>query len=80
MLLGAAEGSSFPVRHLLTLTHLLVQQVLGHLGKARLVRSDANLSIVRLCIDEVGKELVELHGWEVSGKHIQVALERESNA
>ena len=54
--------------------------MLGDLGQAGLVRGNAHLPIVGLRVNEVRKQLVELHGWEVSSKHVQVALEGEANA
>ena len=80
MLLRTAQGSAFPVGHLLALTHLLVQKVLGDLSEPALVRRDANFAIVRLCVDEVCEELVKLHRWEMPCKDIQVAFEREADA
>lgn len=37
VLLREAQGSSFPVGHLLTFAHLQVEQVFGHLGKSALI-------------------------------------------
>ena len=54
--------------------------MLTYFRETGLIGSDCNLAVVGLRVNEVNEELVELHGWEVPGKHVQVALERESNA
>lgn len=75
MLLAESEWASLPVAHLLALAHLLLEQVLGHFGKTRLVARDAHFAVVGLCVYKVSKQLVELHRWEMPCKDIQVALE-----
>lgn len=54
--------------------------MLADFRKTGLVGSNADLTVVGLSVNEVNEEFVELHGWEVSRKYVQVALEREANA
>ena len=80
MLLTQAEWSPLPIAHLLALAHLELEEMLCHLGKARLVGCNAHLAIVCLSINEIGEQFVELHRWEMASEHIQVAFEREADA
>ena len=65
---------------MLTFAHLLLKEMLADFRKTGLVGSNADLTVVGLSVNEVNEEFVELHGWEVSRKYVQVALEREANA
>lgn len=75
VLLGEPQGPLFPIRHLLTLAHILAEEMLADLRESRLVGCDRDLAVVGLTVDEARKALVELHGREVPREDVQVALE-----
>jgi len=69
VLLSQAEGTAFPVGHLLSFAQLCSQDFFSDTGKAYLLGLYAHSGVESLGVNEVLDQLVEIHPAEVLSKH-----------